>query len=435
MAHQLKIDYMDLDLLREASYNPRTIDKKEFAGLVTSINTFGLIDPILINADNNNTIIGGHQRKRAAQAAGLKEAPVIKLHLSIEAERKLNVILNSQAISGKYDEVKLSELLETFKADDDYFTLRLDALEPLDLSDPDEHGSLEDRFVISPFSILNTMSGTWQKRKKDWLAKIEDKGESRKGVLGDEGGMLGGINDGVSILDAVLAELMVRWFGLPGGQAFDPFAGDSVFGYVAASTGMPFTGIELRQEQVDLNQARVDKDDLPAKYICDDAMNMDKHIKDGSMDFMFSCPPYADLEVYSDLPNDISNMSHEQFFTVYTKVLQNTYKKLKPNRFGVVTISEVRNKKGEYINLVPKTIELMTAAGYTYYNELILVNTPGTLPQRVGRSMRNRKIGRQHQNILVFYKGDIKQIKSTYPELTDLVADEDLNDETEDLAV
>ena len=49
-------------------------------------------------------------------------------------EKKLNVIMNSTAISGKYDDLKLSEILEELKLDDDYEALRLDKLEPLDLS-------------------------------------------------------------------------------------------------------------------------------------------------------------------------------------------------------------------------------------------------------------------------------------------------------------
>ena len=42
----------------------------------------------------------------------------------------------------------------------------------------------------------------------------------------------------------------------------------------------------------------------------------------------------------------------------------------------------------------------------------------GNLPMRVGRSFSSgRKIGKQHQNVLVFYKGDPKKIKQNYPEL------------------
>lgn len=425
MATELQIEHVSIDTPRPAEYNPRTIDKKEFAGLVKSVQTFGLVDPIIVNKDN--TVIGGHMRLQAAKQLGYTTVPIVRLNLDKAAERKLNVVLNSQAISGRYDELKLAELLEEFKLDSDYEELRLNALEPLDLSDKPQKGSLAERFGVPPFSILNTVAGEWQERKKLWLGLIQDKGESRKGTLSAEDSLMGGINSGVSILDPVLAELVVKWFGLRGGTAFDCFAGDSVFGYVAAYEGMQFVGIELRKEQADLNQQRVDKDKLPAKYICDDALNMDKHIKDGSMDLVFSCPPYADLEVYSDLPNDLSNMPHDEFFKVYAMALQNTYKKLRNNRFAVIVTSEVRNKKGEYIGLVPKTIELMQQAGYTYYNEVILVNAVGTLPQRVGRSMRTRKIGRRHQNVLVFYKGDIKSIKAEYPQIEVVTGEE--NDE------
>jgi len=49
----------------------------------------------------------------------------------------------------------------------------------------------------------------------------------------------------------------------------------------------------------------------------------------------------------------------------------------------------------------------MEQAGYGFYNEIILVNSAGTLPLRAGRTMQaSRKVGKMHQNILVFVKGD-----------------------------
>ena len=44
-----------------ARYNPRKISNEEYNKLSNSINEFGLVDPIIINL-NNNHIIGGHQR-------------------------------------------------------------------------------------------------------------------------------------------------------------------------------------------------------------------------------------------------------------------------------------------------------------------------------------------------------------------------------------
>ena len=55
----------------------------------------------------------------------------------------------------------------------------------------------------------------------------------------------------------------------------------------------------------------------------------------------------------------------------------------------------------------PKTIEIMEGAGYKYYNEIILVNSVGTLALRSGKQMQaSRKVGKIHQNVLVFVKGD-----------------------------
>jgi DNA modification methylase len=279
---------------------------------------------------------------------------------------------------------------------------------------------MSDYFGVAPFSILNTVDGDWQKRKKRWNVLINDKGQAREGVLGGSESKKDVMNKmkGSSILDAVLAELMIKWFTEENFKTFDPFAGDTVFGFVSAFLKRPFEGIELREEQASFNQLQCDINGLPAKYFCDSSENMDKYIENESKDFIFSCPPYADLEVYSDLEDDLSTMSHEDFFKMYSKILQNTYKKLKNDRFAVVVTSEVRNKKGEYIQLVGKTISLMVEAGYMFYNDIILVNSVGTLPMRTGRHMNSgRKVGRRHQNVLVFYKGDPKKIKENFSEL------------------
>lgn len=284
----------------------------------------------------------------------------------------------------------------------------------------DPKRSMSDYFGVAPFSILNSVDGEWQKRKQRWNVLINDKGQKREGVLGGSESKKDVMNkmSGASILDSVLAELMIKWFTEENFKTFDPFAGDTVFGFVSAFMNRPFEGIELRKEQAEFNQLQCDINNLNAKYICDSSENMNKYIKNESKDFIFSCPPYADLEVYSDLEDDLSTLSHEDFFKMYSKILQNTYSKLKNNRFAVIVTSEVRNKKGEYIQLVGKTINLMVNAGYMFYNDIILVNSVGTLPMRTGRHMNSgRKIGRRHQNVLVFYKGDPKKIKENFNEL------------------
>jgi hypothetical protein len=128
--------------LKFAEYNPRTISKEEFEGLKTSLNKYGQIENIIVNKDM--TIISGHQRTRAWESLGNKNIMGYILDLDKQEEKKLNVLMNSQAISGSYDEIKLSEILEEIKLDEDYVELRLDKLESLDLSEESDEKGLND---------------------------------------------------------------------------------------------------------------------------------------------------------------------------------------------------------------------------------------------------------------------------------------------------
>lgn len=111
---------------------------------------------------------------------------------------------------------------------------------------------MSDFFGVAPFSVLNSTDKDWLLRKRNWNDVIKDKGEARKNVLAGGASKKDVMNkmNGASILDAVLAELMIKWFTEEGFQTFDPFAGDTVFGFVSGYLNRPFEGIELREEQV-----------------------------------------------------------------------------------------------------------------------------------------------------------------------------------------
>lgn len=128
---------------------------------------------------------------------------------------------------------------------------------------------------------------------------------------------------------------------------------------------------------------------------------------DAQFDFLFTCPPYYDLEVYSEDPRDISTSgSYEEFLTVYREITAAAAARLKPDRFAAVVIGEIRAPNGNYRNLVADTIDAHQQAGLSYYNEAILITPVGSLPIRVGRPFKAaRKVGKTHQQMLVFRKG------------------------------
>ena len=429
----MKIQQIAIGALIPYAKNSRTHSDEQVAQIAASITEFGWTNPVLV--DEKKTIIAGHGRVLAAAQLGIKKVPCIELSGLTETQRRAYVLADNRlALNAGWDTETLK--LELIDLNEDGFDLSLLGFDDDELADflpdggggGDGTGSLADKFGIPPFSILNAREGWWQDRKRSWNATIGDGGESRESTLykeqeGEFGGQLQEINSGVSILDPVLAELIVRWFGKEGGLAVDPFAGDTVFGFVAGSCGMTFEGIELRAEQSALNQARCDRGKLPCTYHTDTSENMDAYFKDGKADLVFSCPPYADLEVYSEDPKDLSVMPHGKFFKTLEAILGNTYAKLKDNRFAVVVVGEVRGKDGTYIGLVPRTIAAMQKAGYKFYNEMILVTAVGTARIRAGRHMvTSRKICKTHQNVLVFVKGSGKKAAEDMGDITQFMA-------------
>jgi len=142
------------------------------------------------------------------------------------------------------------------------------------------------------------------------------------------------------------------------------------------------------------------------RWITGDSINI-QDIAPGQYDLIFTCPPYANLEVYSDAPEDISNKDYPEFIRLYREIIEKTAALLKPNRFACVVVGEVRDKQGSYYNFVSDTIKAFTDAGLKYYNEAILIMNFGSLPIRAGKQFKNsRKVGKTHQNILMFVNGN-----------------------------
>lgn len=320
--------------------------------------------------------------------------------------------------------------------------------------------------VVVPSSVINCRDGVWQGRKRSWMAlgirSEEGRGVSRE-EMGDEeakrktGGLLmqswtghpvfykqknevekrlgrrlttadfqanyfvppdDVLSSGTSIFDPVLCELMYRWYCPEGGLVLDPFAGGSVRGMVAAFLGRRYVGCDLRGEQVEANRAqwgavesrvvlgRSGAACVDPVWVETDSRNIDQACSGVLADMVFSCPPYADLEVYSNDPADLSNMSYDEFVAVYREIVAKSCALLRPNGFAVFVVGEVRGPSGVYYNFVGDTVRAFLDAGLRLHGEAALVTCVGSLAVRVGRQFANgRKLGKTHQNVLVFVKG------------------------------
>ena len=134
----MDIDKIKITDIKPADYNPRKISGKDYDNLMNSIREFGLVDPIIINL-NDNTVIGGHQRYDVLMDMYMlgdidNELSVLKMgdigwvflddQLKVkneDYERALNIALNK--ISGDWDIEKLAFVLD--ELDEDGFDVEL----------------------------------------------------------------------------------------------------------------------------------------------------------------------------------------------------------------------------------------------------------------------------------------------------------------------
>ena len=496
----MNTEIVKLSQVRVNEANPRTITNEKFQKLVNSVLALPKmleLRPIVV--DNMMVALGGNMRYRALTAISDLSEEDLKARLfsindvkkKTEGEQKALlthwlrwrdsptaiIIKASELTDEEQREFIIKDNIGYGEWDVDSLTAQWDNEELVDwgIEFPDAENALNaqngdgsgsgsqnsqpesslfDRFIVPPFSILDTRKGYWQDRKKKWYDIIGDMGESRNDTLVTsleikykdlyqrtrehrkelglsfkeyiekyvsqedlEKEQAKIVAQGVSILDPVMAEIVCRWFGQENGKAFDCFAGDSVFGFVSAYLGNDFTGVELREKQAALNNERVEG--MNARYICDDGQNVAQHIEPESQDLLFSCPPYFDLEKYSDLPNDASNQgSYEDFIKILENAFTGAVSCLKQNRFAAICVGDVRDKNtGFYYDFCGDIKRIFKENGMRLYNEIILVEQTASTALRASRYMDSRKVAKTHQHLLVFFKGDPKKIKKEFPKI------------------
>lgn len=261
---------------------------------------------------------------------------------------------------------------------------------------------------------------------------------------------------GTSIFDPVLCECMYKWFGKKGGRILDPFAGGSTRGVVAGFLGYDYVGVDIRVNQVEANRRQADDiverllasdpnaDILKPTWIVGDSTRLSSVLDEGDpfgagFDFIWTCPPYFDLEIYSENEGDGSTFrEYEKFIVWYKDIFRQAVERLNNNRFVAVVIGDVRdhtplhsyqgNKDAsgrEHLGLEADTIRVFRELGLYFYNRFVLVTAVGSLPVRIGAQFPTyRKHGNTHQMVYVFWKGELDH--KAIPRELGILAKEDI---------
>lgn len=431
-----EVVYRRVSELRAYPGNARVHPAEQVEQIAASIRRFGFTNPVLV--DERGELIAGHGRLEAAERVGLDRVPAIVLDgLSDEQRRAYVLADNKIAENAGWDEAMLAGELRWLQEAE--FDLSLTGFSDEEIAellgpevddwdgdgtgegvdgDPAGEG-VEPPFLGNPSSVLSAREGWWAARKEWWIG-LGIKSElgrdaacladikTFKGKKASEGSVVG---IGVSIFDPVLCESVYRWFCPDGGTVLDPFAGGSVRGVVASRLGLQYVGHELRGEQVEANRDQALElcadDPMPPVWIEGDSRMIDRTCADLDVDLVFSCPPYADLEVYSDDPRDLSGLGYAEFVAAYREIIAKACDRLKPGRFACFVVGDVRGKDGDYYGFVPDTIRAFEDAGLRLYSSAVLVTMVANTSLTVSRNFPpGRRLGKTHQNVLVFVKGD-----------------------------
>jgi len=213
----MNIEEIEIDKLIPYHNNPRknqAVDK-----VASSIKEYGFQQPIV--TDKDMVVIVGHTRLLGAKKLGLSKVPVLVADLSESKAKAYRIADNRLNEDSDWDLDFLNLEIDMLKDENYNLDLlgfeekELENLMNEDLNDiysDGQKGSMVDNFGVPPFSILDTRQGYWQDRKKYWNNLIGDIGESRENTSASKGSIMENIGS-VSILDAVLAELICKWFG------------------------------------------------------------------------------------------------------------------------------------------------------------------------------------------------------------------------------
>lgn len=300
---------------------------------------------------------------------------------------------------------------------------------------------------ITMTNVWQTTKGDWLKTKREWNDRINAAGDAagvsnatyatRGGCWQGENGYSNVVNTrrsidengevvattkahngNASVLDPVACEVVARFF-MPraGGRVYNPFGGGVQFGYVSGACGYEYLASEIRQNQVDANNAICSEFGGRVQWVRADSS---AYVPDGEFDLVFTCPPYYKVEKYLDYdgkppPGEINSCpTYDEFRDLLFSGYRAAISKLRDDRFFVVMTGDSRDKNGAYYCSEAETELFMKEQGLSVYNRIVYLESEFTRLAHAKRTLNTRKFPKREQKIIVAYKGDQKNIQANF---------------------
>lgn len=212
-----------------------------------------------------------------------------------------------------------------------------------------------------------------------------------------------------STFPAPLVEwVLLRYGGSSGNRIIDAFAGGPPRAVVSSIMGYHYTGFEIRQDQIDENQGILHDLGLTGcEYILGDGRFLEAEFP-FKFDVALTCPPYWNLETYSDLDTDLSNASSYAEFNAGMALCAQAHRQhMKPGAFVSIVVGPFRDKRtGELIDFPAHTVENFREAGFIYWQQIVLSKNFASAAKRSTNAWKGHKLVPAHEFLLVFRTPD-----------------------------
>jgi len=277
------------------------------------------------------------------------------------------------------------------------------------------------KFGFVPLSILKLHRGTLSQkmfiyqhevpsRSGSASARMSGKGKADRQKLGVVGGGMGGSTQNAiaaTTMPPELVEFFVKYYAKPGDNYLDPFMGQGIQMQVAKAFGLNYYGYDASEEfckYVESVKAKIDDGSLVIETNLGDSRNP-ANIPDGIGDFLFTSPPYWDIEYYGDEKEQLGyNSTYPEFLQGMEEIARAWLPKFRTGATIVINVNDFR-RKGVFYPYHADTIALFQRAGWVMHDVWIIESLIAGLPKIFALEFNQRKIApKNHEYALVFKK-------------------------------
>lgn len=249
-----------------------------------------------------------------------------------------------------------------------------------------------EQFGWLPISIFRPGKGA------GWEDAVRDDGDisSRRGKNAK---YLPGLR--FSKFNAHLAEIVIRYWSMPGDLVVDPFAGRATRGVVALRLGRRYQEYEIAPTTFKKTKTQIS--DLGGKLEFSDGCVLG-HTHHNKADLIFTCPPYWRLERYESTKDQLSDLQdYSTFLSRISECARNCYRVLRPGRFCCWVCADWRLGKGLTL-FHADSLKVFRKAGFSLHDIVIVENLSPFAALQTGKVAAKRYTSKVHEYLLVFRK-------------------------------